>query len=103
MRRSELELEITIENSSQKMLWVEVDVSCPQELSLSPVKELTLGKLRFGILKPGMLKAKKAKFYSGVKTVPYEYKALLTILAHDEDAVVAERLEEKVYIRAVDN
>lgn len=102
MRRSELELELTVENTGQKLLWVEIDVSCPAELSLSPVKELTLGKLRFGILRPGMLKEKKAKFYSGARTAPYEYKAELVLLAHDEDAVIAERLEEKIYIRATD-
>ncbi len=100
--RSNVELRVVLENTSDKFLWVELDVSVPNEISLSPVKELTLGKARFGILKPGQLKEKKIKIYSGVKTVKYEYKIQLTLLAYDEDAVIADRKEENVYLRAED-
>ena len=103
MRRSEVELEITIENKGEKLLWVDIDVSTPPEISLSNLKDLHNGRLEYGIIKPGKIKVKHLKFFSGAKTAKYEYSIPMLIMAFDEDAVIAERIEDKLTLRAEDD
>ncbi|MEM4367860.1 MAG: hypothetical protein QXJ06_03185 [Candidatus Aenigmatarchaeota archaeon] len=102
-KRSEVELELNMENKSDNFLWVELTINVPNAISLSNVKELSTGLVRFGIFHPGQKKQKKIKIYSQGRTYPDEYQIDWTLLSYDEEAVLFERSDGKLYLRAVDD
>ncbi|MCX8166976.1 MAG: hypothetical protein N3E37_03945 [Candidatus Micrarchaeota archaeon] len=101
-KRSEVELELNVENKSENFLWIEITVNVPNLISLSNVKDLSTGLVRLGIFRPGQKKQKKIKIYSHGRTYPDEYVIDWLMLSYDEEAVLFERGEGKLHLRAVD-
>ena len=93
--RNEASMHITLKNTDPaKTYWCECDVAVKAPLSLAHDKELSVGRSRVGILKPGGEKEKELRLYTNPNNFPDEYSLTVTAYAYDEDGAIAERTEQ---------
>jgi len=97
--RSEAELSIEVENTTDLTLWFECDVLLPDAISLAPDRSLGKGRLRVGIIDPRGKGTGKCKIYAGVKSYPDRYPIQLIAYAYGRDGAIIGREESKTELR----
>jgi len=94
-----VELIIRSENHSEKIYWVEAEISVPEKLSLTPENNLTKGRVRIGILQEKEFVEKSVKVFANVYTNPQIYRCNATLFFYDKNGVIEKRLEKSVDVR----
>jgi hypothetical protein len=91
-KRGEGEVLIGLSNSSKdKLFWCECDVRIDPQFSLAIDRDLSEGRTRIGIIKPGGSANKRVRFYTKQGSYPGKYKVSVTMYAYDEDGAISER------------
>lgn len=98
--RSEVELNINVENSGAEPYWLEADTILPNGvLSLAPDKELLQGRIRGGIVFPNESKTLRCKIYANSAVYPDIYRIKLIIYAYGRDGAISRREEANADLR----
>ncbi|MEM3841383.1 MAG: hypothetical protein QXN59_01665 [Candidatus Micrarchaeaceae archaeon] len=91
-KRENGEIVINLTNvSKESIFWCECDVHMDNQFSLAIDRDLTEGRTRIGIIKPGSSSSKRVRFYTKHGSVPGNYKVSVTSYAYGEDGAIAER------------
>jgi hypothetical protein len=102
--RNEVIASITVKNLSDvNTYWCECDVNVTPPLTLSHDSELSLGRIRIGILKPKGIIRKQVKVYTRPNNYPDEYKISVVSFIYEEDGTISERGEHRMLIPCTDN
>ncbi|MDE1871632.1 MAG: hypothetical protein KGI06_05345 [Candidatus Micrarchaeota archaeon] len=86
-------------DENSKIYWCECDIVANSPLSLAHDKELSIGRTRVGILKPGSRLEKQIKLYTRPNNFPDSYPVSVTTYLYDEDGAIAERMEQNESIK----
>jgi len=82
-RKDTIDLILNIENSSPEPMWVECDLTLPDQLSLSDGKKITKGRIRLGLLMPTQNLSRPIKVYGSVITYPDVYSIPVSVYCYN--------------------
>ena len=94
-----IEMILRIENPQDHPIWVETDVSIPENLSLSPNTSLKKGRVRIGIIGKNEYLEKAIRIYGSQLTSAQQYQGTLVLYFFNKDGVIENRLEHPFEVK----
>lgn len=86
--KNNVEIEVTVNNNTEDIYWMECDIELPEALSLASDKKLLKGRSRVGIVGPNANVTKRVKIYGGESSYPDSYSIKLTAYGFDEEGKI---------------
>jgi hypothetical protein len=98
--KNEATMNLSFKNmDAEKTYWCECEISVKAPLSLAHDKDLSIGRTRIGIMRPGSEKEKQIKLYTSSNNFPDDYALTITAYVYDDDGAIAERIEQNGSIK----
>lgn len=98
--KNEATMYLSIHSTNEsKMHWCECDITVSSPLSLAHDKELNVGHIRIGLLKPKGKLEKPVKLYTRPNNFPDSYPVSIIAYLYDDDGTIAERIEQSQNIK----
>lgn len=94
-----VEMILRVENEGEHPMWVEADISVPENLSLAPNAEIKKGRIRVGIVGNKEFLEKAVRVYADSYTSPQVYKSDITIYVFNKDGIIESRMEKSTNLR----
>jgi len=94
-----VEMTVKIENKQEAPMWVECSIAVPEGISLAEKKQLSLGRIRVGIINSKECGEGRCKVFAMKKTAPGIYEIKLTAYGFSKDGNVIATEEKKTELR----